>query len=240
MRFVLDDISTGGEDVGTKGRLFCPLVPRFDRALVRFAFDVGKASLRVVRCGRQSFLSLGYSQYSMATLTKSHPVSPDSNLISLSSSIPTPFSSTDRAYIYRSSHSSHHPITPKPLAHEHPPHTQESQALEEALLNVDRESPAATQVSTSLCLLRVTYGTFPPGSRCHAFDSTRPSLCSNHPQRPPLSILLTHTATLSRPRPCTICSCAIRFFVPGRAIYFYHLNHAFAGPCCFSTPLRVL
>jgi ubiquitin-protein ligase E3 D len=90
----------------------------------------------------------------MAALTKSRPAQLDDNRITLSSSIPTPFSSTDRDYILHSSHTNglHHAITPSPIAYEHPPLAQESQVDGEVLLNADRVSPAI-QVS-SLCYLR--------------------------------------------------------------------------------------
>lgn len=82
----------------------------------------------------------------MAALTKSRPAQLDDSRTTLSSSIPTPFSSVDRDYILHSSHTNglHHAITPSPTAHEHPPLTQESQ---EVLLNADR-------VVSSLCYLR--------------------------------------------------------------------------------------
>jgi ubiquitin-protein ligase E3 D len=85
----------------------------------------------------------------MAALTKSRPAQLDDNRIALSSSIPTPFSSTDRDYILHSSHTndSHHAITPSPIAHEHPPLAQESQVDGEVVLNADR-------VVSSLCYLR--------------------------------------------------------------------------------------
>jgi ubiquitin-protein ligase E3 D len=82
----------------------------------------------------------------MAALTKSRPAQLDDNRITLSSSIPTPFSSSDRDYILHSSHTNglHHAITPSPIAHEHPPLAQESQVDGEILLNADR-------VVSSLC-----------------------------------------------------------------------------------------
>jgi hypothetical protein len=85
----------------------------------------------------------------MATLTKSHPVSPNNNL---SSSIPAPFSLADRAYILQSSHSSslHHPTTPTPSTHENP--SQEAQALGEVHLDMDGELATVIQVSSLLCL----------------------------------------------------------------------------------------
>jgi len=87
----------------------------------------------------------------MATLTKSHPVSPTNNL---SSSIPAPFSLADRACILQSSHLSslHHPTTPTPSTHEKPPRAQEAQAPGEVHLDVDGELPTAIQVSSLLCL----------------------------------------------------------------------------------------
>jgi hypothetical protein len=90
----------------------------------------------------------------MATLTKSQPAPLDDNRISLSSSIPAPFSSADRDYILQSSHAVglRHPFTPSPIAHEHPPHAQENQVFGEVLLNADRVSPTATQVSSLLNL----------------------------------------------------------------------------------------
>ena len=89
-----------------------------------------------------------HSLYSMAALTKSRPALDDSR-ITLSSSIPTPFSSADRDYILHSSHTNglHHAITPSPISHEHPPLAQESQVDGEVLLNADR-------VVSSLCYLR--------------------------------------------------------------------------------------
>ena len=119
---------------------------RFDRAFVR-------ASGRGVG-GHQSFhFPWLQSKYSMATLTKSHTVSQDDNL---ASSIPAPFSPADRAYIRQSSHTTnpHHSITPKTSTHEHPPRTQEAQAPEEVLPNVDRESPTAIQVRILLYICR--------------------------------------------------------------------------------------
>jgi hypothetical protein len=88
----------------------------------------------------------------MATLTKSHPVSPTNNL---SSSIPAPFSLADRARILQSSHPSslHHPTTPTPSTHEKPSRVQETQAPGEVHLDdVDGELPTAIQVSSPLCL----------------------------------------------------------------------------------------
>ncbi|KAH9963013.1 HECT-like ubiquitin-conjugating enzyme-binding-domain-containing protein [Russula dissimulans] len=72
----------------------------------------------------------------MATLTKSRPVPPDDGLISLSSSIPAPFSSADRAHILRSSHSDGLPrlITPTRAAYEDARPAEEAQISEEALL----------------------------------------------------------------------------------------------------------
>lgn len=81
----------------------------------------------------------------MATLTKSQPALPDDSLISISSSIPAPFSSADRAYIIRSTQN--HPITPTSVANGHPLHAQESQVSGDVLLNTDRGSPTANQVS---------------------------------------------------------------------------------------------
>jgi hypothetical protein len=85
----------------------------------------------------------------MAALTKTRPAQLDDNRITLSSSIPTPFSSTDRDYILHSSHTNglHHAVTPSPIAQEHPPLAQESQVDGEVLLNADR-------VVSSLCHLR--------------------------------------------------------------------------------------
>jgi hypothetical protein len=90
----------------------------------------------------------------MATLTKSHTVSPDDNLTSLASSIPAPFSPADHAYIRQSSHTTtpHHSITPM---------TQEAQALEEVLPNVEREAPTAIQVRILLYLRRGLICDFP-------------------------------------------------------------------------------
>jgi hypothetical protein len=75
----------------------------------------------------------------MAALTKTRPTQLDDNRVALSSSIPTPFSSTDRDYILHSSQTNGllHPITPSPIAHEHPPPAQESQ-VDEVLLDADR------------------------------------------------------------------------------------------------------
>jgi len=89
----------------------------------------------------------------MATLTKSHTVSPDDTL---ASSIPAPFSPADRAYIQQPSHTTtpHHPIMPKPSTHEHPPRIQEVQTPEEALQNVDQESATTIQVRILLYLRR--------------------------------------------------------------------------------------
>jgi ubiquitin-protein ligase E3 D len=84
----------------------------------------------------------------MAALTKSRPAQLEDNRISLSSSIPAPFSSSDRDYILHSSHTNglHHAITPSPITHEHPPLAQESQVDGEVLLNADR-------VVSKLCYL---------------------------------------------------------------------------------------
>lgn len=75
----------------------------------------------------------------MAALTKSRPAQLDDNRVTLSSSIPAPFSSADRDYILHSSHTNglHHAITPS-IAHEHSPLAQESQVDGEVVLNVDR------------------------------------------------------------------------------------------------------
>ena len=85
----------------------------------------------------------------MAALTKSRPAQLDDNRITLSSSIPSPFSSADRDYILHSSHANgrHHAITPSPIAHEHSPLAQESQVDGEVLLNADR-------AVSGLCYLR--------------------------------------------------------------------------------------
>jgi len=91
----------------------------------------------------------------MATLTKSQPVPSDDSLISLSSSIPAPFSSADRAYVLRSSHSDGLPnlITPTRAAYEHPGRTEEDHISEETPLITDGETSAtAIQVSNSLGL----------------------------------------------------------------------------------------
>jgi hypothetical protein len=95
----------------------------------------------------------------MATITKSQPASLEDNMIPLPSSIPAPFSSSDRDFILRSSHtdSLHHPITSSPIAHEHLQHAQETQVFGKVLLNSDRVSPTTTQVNSlfnlRLCLL---------------------------------------------------------------------------------------
>ena len=118
---------------------------------------IGLLFERAVVGGHQSFhFPWLQSKYSMATLTKSHTVSPDDNLTSLASSIPAPFSPADRAYIRQSSHvtTPHHSITPKTSTHEHPPRTQEAQALGEVLPNVDREPLTVIQVRTLLYLHR--------------------------------------------------------------------------------------
>lgn len=96
-----------------------------------------------------------HKSISMATLTKSQPAS-DDNLVSLPSSIPAPFSSADRAYILRSSHSNYqpHPITSTSAALEHPPRTKETQVFGEVALNAGTESPTATRVSIVLGLHR--------------------------------------------------------------------------------------
>lgn len=100
----------------------------------------------------------------MATLTKSQPAPLDDSRISLSSSIPAPFSSADRDYILQPSHavSPRHPIMPSPIAHGHPPHAQEAQEFGEVLLNADRVSPAATQVSSLLNLRPCLIWNFQP------------------------------------------------------------------------------
>jgi hypothetical protein len=114
----------------------------------------------------------------MAALTKSRPTQLDDNRIALSSSVPTPFSSADRDYILHPSHTNglHHPITPSPIAYEHPPLAQESQVDGEVLLNVDRVVSSFMLPSS-----RVSYGYFNSGSTSHAVNSTRPSICSIHP-----------------------------------------------------------
>ncbi|KAI0250715.1 HECT-like ubiquitin-conjugating enzyme-binding-domain-containing protein, partial [Lactifluus subvellereus] len=78
---------------------------------------------------------------SMATLTKSKSLPVDDQLISLSTSIPAPFSSTDRAYILRASQSAlpPHPITPTSLAPDLPPRTQEAPVFRETVPYVDGE-----------------------------------------------------------------------------------------------------
>lgn len=88
----------------------------------------------------------------MATLTKSQSLPLDDQLISLSSSIPAPFSSTDRAYILRASQSalSHHPITPTSLTPDLPPPTQEDPVARET---VDEELLNPSQVNILLGLI---------------------------------------------------------------------------------------
>jgi len=115
----------------------------------RFRFD--RVLFKAGRINHFHFPPLATVNSSMATLTKSHPVSPNNNL---SSSIPAPFSLADRAYILQSSHSSnlHHPTTPTPSTHENSSHAQEAQAPGEVHLDVDGESPTAIQVSSLLCL----------------------------------------------------------------------------------------
>jgi hypothetical protein len=120
----------------------------------------------------------------MATLAKFQPVPVDDNqLTSLSSSIPAPFSSTDRAYILRTSQSSpsNHPITPTSLPPDLPSCTQEAEAqhLRETLSRTDEES--LIQVIT-LTFYSPTIVTFNPGSGCHAFDNPRSAICSYHSQ----------------------------------------------------------
>ena len=70
------------------------------------------------------------------------------------------------------------------------------------------------------------YMTFNQGSRCHTLDNTRSSICSNYPQRSPLSILLMPTTKRSHFRPCTIYFCFI--VVPDHTVHFNHLDHDFA------------
>jgi len=112
---------------------------------------VEEGSFETELIDRASILSLGHSS-TMATLTKSQPALLDDDRITLSSSIPAPFSSADRDYILHShTNSLHHSVTPSPIAPEHLLHAQESQVVGEDLLNADRTSPAI-QVSGLQCL----------------------------------------------------------------------------------------
>jgi hypothetical protein len=96
----------------------------------------------------------------MATLIKSQSQPVDDQLISLSSSIPAPFSSTDRAYILRAASQPslpHRPITPTSLAPDLPPHTLQTQHLQATVPYTDEELLDPTQVRSLLgphpCLL---------------------------------------------------------------------------------------
>ena len=89
----------------------------------------------------------------MATLAKFQPLPVDDDqLISLSSSVPAPFSSTDRAYILRASQPIplNHPITPTSLPPDLSSPTQETEAqhLREALSRTDDESLTQVNVFT--------------------------------------------------------------------------------------------
>jgi hypothetical protein len=112
----------------------------------------------------------------MAALTKSRPTQLEDNKITLSSSIPTPFSSADRDYILHSNTNGlHHSITPS-IMDEHPPLIQESQVDGEVLLNADRVVSSFMLPSN-----QVSYGYFNSGSTSYTVNSTRPSICSIYP-----------------------------------------------------------